>query len=396
MRIDSGRPDAHTVQINASEHTAPVPTPTEAQFWAATPDGSKVFFTTAENLINSDNSNKTDLYEYDVAPDAEGHHLHLISTPDSGLESNVLGLIGISDDGSYVYFISNEQLLTGYPTTGGDRIFVWHEGTIREVSRVAHSDSDGLLSLHGWGFSPKTARVTPDGRYLAYASVATTEAAGAVPGEPCATECHGALLYDATAEGGEGKLSCASCNGAVDASVSFLSRFGIDGTFTSSHINHVLSDDGRYIFFNTTEALVPGDTNAVSDVYEYDRDAGLVHLISSGVDTNPSFLMDAGADGRNVFFITRARLVGWDTGEEMDLYDARIDGGLPEPASQPAPCAGSLCRAASAPAPVETGSGSSVFEGPANPRPRRRHGHHKKHYRRHHRQAAAHNRGGAR
>ena len=57
----------------------------------------------------------------------------------------------------------------------------------------------------------------------------------------------------------------------------------------------------------------------------------------------------------NVFFGTTARLVPQDTDEEGDVYDARIDGGFPEPAGK-GPCKGNACES-----PVPT----PLFQAPA-------------------------------
>ena len=112
-----------------------------------------------------------------------------------------------------------------------------------------------------------------------------------------------------------------------------------------------LSDDGRYLFFTTDEAKVPQDTNNLEDVYEYDAASGEVGLISPGTDvcgavcgnvpenTNNPF-GDASASGNDVFFITREPLVPADQDTEIiDIYDARVDGGLASqnpPPEQPA------------------------------------------------------------
>jgi hypothetical protein len=54
-------------------------------------------------------------------------------------------------------------------------------------------------------------------------------------------------------------------------------------------------------------------------------------------------------DGRNIFFTTRATLVGTDTNNSVDVYDARVGGGFPE-AAPTAPCSDALgCQGAVAP-----------------------------------------------
>jgi Tol biopolymer transport system component len=148
----------------------------DATFWAATPDGSKVLFTTNENLVDADTSNETapDLYMYDVNAPA-GHRLTLISRddqPSGGTGANVRGVTGMSSDGSYVYFTAVNQLETGKPLAPAVRMFVWHDDgstqTVREVANVTH---DAFVSVEqSWriGFN---ARVSPDGRRVVFLSV---------------------------------------------------------------------------------------------------------------------------------------------------------------------------------------------------------------------------------
>ena len=73
--------------------------------------------------------------------------------------------------------------------------------------------------------------------------------------------------------------------------------------------------------------------------------SGTVQLLSSGRDASDSWFLDASASGDDAFFVTRERLVGWDTDSAYDLYDARVGGGLPRAAAPPAPsCDGDACR----------------------------------------------------
>jgi hypothetical protein len=82
QRIENGLPDARTVQINASERTVPAASQ-DATYWGASADGTRVFFTTRENLIDGNNTGNN-LYMWSAAPNAEGHHLTLISRNEVG------------------------------------------------------------------------------------------------------------------------------------------------------------------------------------------------------------------------------------------------------------------------------------------------------------------------
>ncbi len=104
-----------TFQLNASEKEPPLPSGGVAQIWDASRDGSRIFFTTAESLVEEDEDGGRDLYMYEVE-EPEGERLTLLSIdndpPDS---SGVNGVIGASDDGHYIYFTAQGQLVAGEP-----------------------------------------------------------------------------------------------------------------------------------------------------------------------------------------------------------------------------------------------------------------------------------------
>lgn len=166
-------------------------------------------------------------------------------------------------------------------------------------------------------------------------------------------------LYDAATE----RLACVSCNpsGAPATSDASIFTEGQSLHHEFPYQTRALSDDGKRVFFNTAEALVPADSNNKSDVYEWE--AGQVHLISSGSGEADSSFADASASGNDVFFVTRDRLVGQDEDGSLDLYDARVGGGIAaqSPAAASPPCAGDACRTASEPAPLFASPGSQLI-----------------------------------
>jgi hypothetical protein len=131
---------------------------------------------------------------------------------------------------------------------------------------------------------------------------------------------------------------------------------------------------------------VPQDANGQADVYEWERegtgscehagasfnerDGGCLYLISTGESAEPSYFGDASANGEDVFFFTRQSLVGQDRDNNVDIYDARVDGGIaaqnPPP---PASCAGEGCLGPVAAAPVFASPSSATFAGSASPPP---------------------------
>jgi hypothetical protein len=160
----------------------------------------------------------------------------------------------------------------------------------------------------------------------------------------------------------------------------------------SHQFSSAMSDDGKTVFFTTQDALVPQDTNGpctldvslemypCTDVYEWHE--GALSLISPGTSSasNDVELLGTSASGKDVFFVTRQPLVGWDKDKNTDVYDARAGGGFPEPPAQPV-CEGEGCREGGTTAPGGQGAGTASFSGPGNPAPK--HGKAKKHHRKH-------------
>jgi hypothetical protein len=288
--------------------------------------------------------------------------------------------IGASEDGTRVYF------------RGGNDIDLWHDdgtsaGSLSFVAALSEADFKYLSPGQEvfWNFSRQPlSRVTPDGRSLLFE---VSDGAGLPPGYQHGTcdgnenasesgFCSEVYVYRTdTSTPSDPDIVCASCN-LSDPGASgdtFLNvRRGTGAAQPASHLGRALTDDGRRAYFDTTKALVPEDTNGAVDVYEHDVSSGAVHLISSGTDPANSYFMDASADGHDVFFVTAARLAGWDDDQGYDLYDARVDGGFPDPPVHTAPCEGESCFGATSATPAATAPGSDSVVAPGNPRGGRR------------------------
>jgi Tol biopolymer transport system component len=121
-------------------------------------------------------------------------------------------------------------------------------------------------------------------------------------------------------DGGIQSSTCAPVNVIHRVSLTTAGQQASDNSGVSS-----LSNDGRYVTLASAAVLVPGDSNAVTDVYLYDRQTCAVERISTssaGVDSDALSGGSAlSADGRYVIFDSIAsNLVAGDTNSVYDLF----------------------------------------------------------------------------
>jgi hypothetical protein len=364
---------------------------------AATPDGSTVFFTSCEKL--SDDSTAVSDGEHSCTETAQGQDLYSYDTgtgdlTDLTVDSNVgdekgaavQGVLGASDDGSYVYFAANGVLASG-ATAGNCRIgssegscnlYVAHGGVVTFVASLTRSSSLWVPGKFGTG-EQRASRVAASGSSLLFPSRQNLTGYDST----CGSEsCHELFRYNATGE----ELTCVSCN-PTGLPPTRSAGFGTDRGFlhdslSTPFLTRNLSADGNRAFFETEDALLPGDTNGVNDVYEWEakgtggcesesQNGGCLALISSGTSPDPSYFADASANGDHAFFFTSQRLVPSDRDELVDIYDAGVGAGLAsQNESLPPPCSGIACQGAAAPAPGQPSAGSGSVSGPGNFHPR--------------------------
>ena len=267
-------------------------------------------------------------------------------------------------------------------------------------AKPASSPELSVEDQNDWAPQPKnlSARVTPDGRHLAFLSLESQALAGyentVAEGQHCQQDlnerglfggplCTQAFLYDAEAD----TLSCASCNPTGERPLGPAALPPWSNVYEGPRY---LSDDGQRLFFESFDALASADENGLRDVYEFERpgtgscttnsgtfdpvSGGCHFLVSSGKSGAQSYLLDASSNGRDAFFSTRSKLVGWDPNENYDVYDYREGGGFPEPA-EPQVCLGEACKAPSPAVPTTASPASPYFFGPGNatakkPKPR--------------------------
>jgi hypothetical protein len=409
-----------TVQLNTVQPGARGG-PSSPQFTVASSDGSRVFFKDTSQLTpDSTAKGGFDLYMCEIVEVAGKLACRLKDlTVDSnqGESANVLGTaIGAGEDGRYVYFVANGVLAAG-ATPGACpeaprpgvvcNLYLYDAvaGVTRFIAQLSGEDASDWYAVGGQSLHVLTAGVSPDGRYLAFMSERSLTGYDN-------TDAHSGqhdvevFLYDA----GTGRVTCASCNpsgarpqGEFDSGAFpglLVDRYSGNwsghwlaglipgwtdvGEFEDRayYRSRYLSDSGR-LFFDSPDALVPGDGNGAEDVYEYEpsgvggctKPGGCVGLLSSGTSGAESAFLDASETGNDVFFLTAARLVGQDLDGALDVYDARVcsvsSPCLTSPPAPGVPCAtADSCRAAPSSQPGVFGAPpSATFSGAGNPGP---------------------------
>jgi hypothetical protein len=130
----------------------------------------------------------------------------------------------------------------------------------------------------------------------------------------------------------------AATRGAVGGTTELVSvsTAGVQGTTDHAGLASV-SSDGRYVAFQTANALALGDTNGDEDVYVRDREAGTttqVSLRSTGGQHNGTDLLlrpEISGDGRFIAFDSGAtNLVASDTNSRADVFVRDRVGGTTE------------------------------------------------------------------
>ena len=401
--------------------------------------GAKVFFTSEEQLTAEDRDHSTDLYMWSEKGEEEGHPLTLISKGDnpgnqgepgntdncnpelgetlnengepSGTQApwtskcGVLAYSGwnyanasasrggngvsdtaIASQNGDIYFYSPELLDGEKGIEGQQNLYDYREGRPRFVATF----TPGHTCLPSGPFKELICSAGPIARiqvssndsHMALVSADrltaydNTDLHGScqedAEGEPTG-ETHCTEMYSYTPA--TGSLVCDSCNpiGASPTSDVYASQ---DGLF--------MTEDGR-TFFSTAESLLPQDTNEGEDVYEFVD--GRPHLITSGTGTagaghggtaheQTPGLIGASANGTDVYFSTYDVLTSEDhNGHFLKFYDARTDGGFPQPPPV-APCAAAEeCHGPGSEAPTlpTQGTIAPLTGGNVGSRPRSKH-----------------------
>ena len=258
------------------------------------------FLSWASNLVPDDTNGYCDVFVHDRQTGTTTR----VSVASDGTQGNGSSqACTISSDGRFVAFYSAASNLVRDDTNGFIDIFV-HDRQTGGTSRVSVA-SDGTQS-NGDSYAPS---ISADGRFVTFES----EAFNLVPGDT--NGCRDVFVHDRQT--------------GVTTRVSVTSN-GTQSTGASGTAS--LSADGRFVAFRSWASnLVPGDTNAYSDIFVHDRETGVTTRVSvasdgtqgSGESRRPS----VSADGRFVAFLSWAsNLVPDDTNGAVDVFVAEWRG----------------------------------------------------------------------
>lgn len=313
-----------------------------AVFLAASEDGSKLFFRTAERLVAADTDSAHDIYQ------RAGGTTTLVSIgPAGGNGAFNVVFDRISPDGATVVFDTGESLMetdtdtyrdvykrsTGTTTeqsvgpTGGNGPFdAFFAGASRDVAQVFFTTDEPVSSTD---VDPMQDVYERAGGSTAHLSIGPAGGNGnidfdydaffsgvAADGSRSWLKTNETLTFDDTdtfddiyevASGGISRISFGPGGGN-----------GPHGAFFDG-----ASSDGGRVFIDTTERLTAQDTDSSYDIYE--RSGGQTALLSTGpAGGNGTFFAafrGATPDGSHVFFETFDSLVASDTDANQDVYD---------------------------------------------------------------------------
>ena len=266
-------------------------------------DGRYVAFESAAgNLATGDTNVKTDIFLRDV----QAGTTVLVSVNSSGTVGNNDSFApSISADGRFIVFQSSASNLVAGDNNGAFDIFMrdMQSGTTTLVSTSSNGTQGNANSLHP--------SISSDGRYVAFASTATTLVSGDTNGQS------DIFVHDIQ--------TGATTRVSVDSS-------GTQGNGSSDFPS--ISSGGLFVSFESTASnLIAGDNNGASDVFRRDVSAGITSLVSENrggtIGNGGSSESSISSDGRFIAFLSLANnLVAGDGNSKADIFVRDTQTGL--------------------------------------------------------------------
>ncbi|HSK49738.1 MAG TPA: hypothetical protein VK889_04495, partial [Solirubrobacterales bacterium] len=321
----------------------------------ASDDGSRAYFTCAAPLAGAAgapsgsitspsgtaaSTDATNLYAYDgdswgfVARLPKAGDPVAVCSTTSGLPHD--GMLGSKQSNKHVGFDSNAfpRCLSG----SADGAFL----TLWTTARLSADDPDSV-TVDGYAYDADRAELSR-----------ITAPQGGVGG-----------AYTCNSDGGGFGIPVVACNADSGFGVGIGNPLGV--------VTHPATPGDRIAYFQSRSRLVAADTDNAYDVYEWRN--GKLGLITTGQspfggnvgELGGSFYKGNTADGRNVYFATHEQLSWQDNDAVLDIYTARVGGGIPEPQLPPA-CAvlADACQGAASAAPAAQSASSAAFTGAGN------------------------------
>lgn len=293
-------------------------------------------------------------------------------------KSQLTGAAPVGESVKEYDFDVNTETLTYIPGVNPQPIITDETGT----SLLFKDTATATPQLAMWTAGASGGKVTPiaenlnsqvkSARSVAAGGVFLFSTASALPGfNNGGGKYEQVYRYDVSAN----ELTCVSCpgrgttptagaNASQDEGGRPDGKALADQALKSTIGTRIASSDGSRIFFETSQALVPQDTNNLPDVYEWENNH--VYLITTGTSSTADYLLDESASGSDVFFTTAQPLSAADSGGGYDVYDARI----PRPGDRPpptaTPCEGSVCQGPPSTPHLLSTPASATFSGEGN------------------------------
>jgi len=279
-----------------------------ARYVGMSSDGKKVFFSTEEQLLTADHDEVEDIYLRDL----EKNETFLVSGGDSSCVAEGCGNggspaeavpNGVADDGSVVYF-STDEALTGPDEDGSEDVYAHRIATAKTVLVSA---ADASCSIGDCGNGGEDASLWGIDRNGDRAVFRTTES---LSSDDLDQE---ADFYLRDLAAGETELVTVGgiCPGDLPAGQSCVPSYG------------AISPDGSQVYFETAERLSLEDTDSAQDVYAWSS-GNLPTLISisatGGNGGQPARYAPAAANGKVPYFLTVEQLDPADKDGEQDVY----------------------------------------------------------------------------
>ena len=272
-------------------------------FGVPSPDGTVVaFWSAASNLVPGDGNGGWDVFVHDL----RARSTERVSLDSAGGQAQHWFFFpecypAVSAGGAQVAFCSEAEL-TDDDVNGSRDVYVRDRAA--GVTTLESAGKGGVAS-NGWSSHPS---ITPDGRFVSFWSAASN----LVPGD--ANGQWDVFVRDRDTNETE-RISVASD--------------GLEGTALSDANSQALSDDGRYVAFESLSGELRGsEDSSRSFVYIHDRLSRTTHAVTP-TDATPAIGSQWASitpDGSSVVFESdAATLVGNDANNDWDVFAATSD-----------------------------------------------------------------------